>query len=226
MQVKQDMAVFDKELITVWAHSIKFADGRIFARKIEPILINDEHLVNLFPKIYFYSLQLPGYFGGAAPSEMILRNFEVPAPLQRSNIIAVNNDATIWLMTDQASRQQFFQSFSPLVKSDAAARTCAAGWLRLSQEFVWQFNENPPFNIVEKDFIVKELHDNNMKMEVTGKAVVDPKSNTKGDITAILLFTNEGKMKSVTETQNIDFGLVPLPPSAAPGGPGGRPMPE
>ncbi|MHB9022739.1 MAG: hypothetical protein ACYC7E_00985 [Armatimonadota bacterium] len=220
-KIRQELVLFDRGLITTWAHNLKFADGRAFTREIDAQLIADDRLARLYPDTFFYVVQLPGYLGGAAPSDEILRSLAVPAPLQRSNVFAVSKDATLRLLTGLMSREQYFQSLLPPIKTAALARTAAAAWLRLTQEYIWYHNYRPSFSITEMDFPVKELHGNYMNLEVTGKAVVDPKSNAKGDITVVMRFAVDGKLQFATETNNVEFGMIPLPPSAAPGGPGG-----
>ncbi len=223
---EQNLVNFDKELIKNWAHCLKFTDGREFTREINPNLISNNQLTTIFSNKFFYSIQLPGYFGGAAPNEMILRSFDVPTPLQRTNIIAIDDNVNLWLMTDLNTRQQFFQTALPIIDTEVTAGNATQAWLRLAGEFVWQFNQNPAFNISEKDITSKKLTDGKNKLEITGKAVVVQESNVKGDIIATLMFTKDGKLSSAIETQNIDFSAIPLPPSAAPGGPGGRMLPE
>lgn len=135
-QAMQDLIAYDKELITTWAHNIKFANDRGFTRQIEPTLIEDSRLAKLFPATFFYSLQLPEYFGGAAPNEMILRSFDVPLPLKRSNIIAISKDGNIQLINDSQVIAQYFRVSLPPVKTTDLSRIAAAGYLRLSKEYI------------------------------------------------------------------------------------------
>lgn len=73
--------------------------------------------------------------------------------------------------------------------------------------------------------MVKELTDKKNRYEITAAAIIDPDSKANGELTVVLIFSNDGKLQSVTESQNINFDMIPLPPSAAPGGPGGGPKP-
>lgn len=223
-KIIDELIAFDKVLITTWAHTLKFADGEAFTRQFEPVLTIDKRLVNTFPDTFFYVMQFPGYFGGAAPTPQILRNFEVPLPLQRTNIIAVSKDANVKLMPDVERLTLFYQGALPLIKTENDARFAVASWLRLNQEFIWQFNQQPIFIISEKDFVVEKLPKDKL-MQVTGKAIVDPKSMAKGDITLTIRFYENGKIADLKDEQHIEFDPIPLPPSAGPGGPGGGPKP-
>ena len=216
---------FDKALILTWAHGLKFADGRAFARDFDPEHLVDTRLASLFPGSDFYVVRLPGYFGGAAPTPELLQNFEVPLPLQRMNIVAVDTNAVMRLLTDINSRTEYFQVTLPPVLTLPQARIAAAAWLRLSSEYYGQFTVQPRFTINEADFPVVELHGNYMNLDVTGIALADPESNVTGDITVIMRFAVDGKLQFAAETPHLEYGPILMPPMAMPGAGGGPILP-
>ncbi len=216
--VTAELATLDQELILAWAHGLKFADGRTFSREFTPERITDDALAVLFPDTSCYTVLLPGYFGGAAPPEELLRSLEVPEPLQRINVIVVGKDATIQLLTTVQSREEFFRTALPPVTTEVLGRQAVAGWLRLAGEYIWEFNVHPTFTINEKDFTAAYQKIMPPQLVVTGKAVADPKSNAKGDITTTMVFSEKGELLTVTEIPQVVFGFIPLPPAAAPHG--------
>lgn len=215
-QAVAQLLAFDQQLIIAWAHSLKFASGRAFTCEVTPTPISDKRLAALFPELNFYSVALPGYFGGAAPTEMMLRSYYLPAILQQQNIIVVNKTGEMKLITGLQSRTQFFQRCLPAVLDENAARQAAAGWLLLAKQYVWQFYQQPQFTIDESKFLVEELHGNVMNLDVKGQAIAVPETNATGEISVLMRFAFDGKMQFAEEKQQIEFGMILMPPAAPP----------
>lgn len=216
-QALAQLVAFDQQRISDWAHSLKFVDGRAFTRELSPTHIVDKRLTAFFPETYFYAVMLPGYFGGAAPTEEILRSYDLPAVLQTVNIFAIGKTAELSLLTGLQSRTQYFQQESPKVLTMDAARQAAACWLILYKQYIWQFYQQPQFSIDETLFPVTELFGNVMNLDVVGKAVAIPDSGATGEIIVKMRFDFKGKLQFAEEKQQLEFAPILLPPATVPG---------
>jgi hypothetical protein len=114
-----------RQAILDWAHALPFPDGGAFTREFEPMPVADAEtgrMEHTFPNQRFYLVYLPGYQGGAAPSEEILRHYAVPAPLSVINLIAVDTAGKLTLVTQREEVQNFFPAAAPVGTSSPASR--------------------------------------------------------------------------------------------------------
>lgn len=215
-----------RQAITTWAHALKFDDGRAFTREFLPLPVLDietDRLQRIFPNMRFYTAYLPGYQGGAAPPDELLKSFQVPAPLvQAMNLFAVSNTGKLALISqaDQGLKT-FLQVALPPVKTDIAAKDAAYAWLRLTTAF-WVWNNQPLAFLPIADDAMTVKHGAAWPLLVDGTVKVAPLNENKGQISVQMAFDAAGKLVTATETPEIELGLYPLPPMSAPpgGGPG------
>jgi hypothetical protein len=228
-----------RTIIVDWAHTLKFADGRAFTREFLPMPLADvetDRLQRIFPDYRFYLANLPGYQGGAAPPEELLRSLEVPAPLvQGVNLVAVDRGGRIRLATHALAHlelvvertaparpsglDELFQDILPPVKTEAAAKDAAYAWLRLTTVF-WRWGYQPLAFLPVLDTDLSATKERNLQITACGRVRVTPFNGNSGKLDATLIFDIGGKLLQVTETPAIEFGPIMLPPMSAPPGGG------
>lgn len=238
-----------RQRIIEWAHALKFADdGRAFTREFLPLPVLDietDRLQRVFPAYRFYFVYLPGYLGGAAPPEEIVRALLVPDPLRVINLFAVDKAGHVSLMTraveglqevdrtvvgipgDIGALEALFSDILPPVKTADAAKDAVGAWLRLTTSF-WLWSNQPLAFSPIADADLTAAPGAVWSFVAMGVVRVAPLNNNKGQITALLSFDAAGKLGMVMETPQLELSLAPQPCSAPPpaGGPrGGGPAP-
>lgn len=233
-----------RQRIIDYAHALKFADGRAFTREFIPVPVADvetDRLQRIFPTYRFYNAYLPGYQGGAAPPDELLRSFQVPAPLvQGVNLIAVDNSGRIRLATRALAHleivtevmpgaarppalDELFQDILPPVKTEAAAKDATYAWLRLTIYF-WQWGYQPLAFLPIADADVSATKERHQQITARGMARVAPLNGNTGRLETTLIFDIGGKLLQVTEMPEIELSAPPMPPMSAPPGGGGAAM--
>ena len=110
----------------------------------------------------------------------------------------------------------FFQQALPPVLKAEEARQSAACWLLVATQLFWQFNQQPRFFIDESKFPVIDLIGDVMNLDVNGQAIADPESNVTGEISVQIRFAVDGKMQFAVEKQQLEFGMILMPPAMPP----------
>ncbi|MHB9134514.1 MAG: hypothetical protein ACYDBB_25865 [Armatimonadota bacterium] len=193
--------------IIEWAGALKFADGRPFRREVIPTRVTDVPLTRAFPGYLFYVVLLPGYQGGAAPSDEILQSYEVPAPLSSNNLFAMPKDGKWQLITTSEEMKAFFCAKLNPVKSKDTAKDAAYSWLRLTQTFIG--NGDVRFNMPMNNFNAKQTDQGWL---ATGIIEAPTEGNrVSGTVSVEMLFTEDGKLSKVTESQILEMNMLMVP---------------
>jgi len=202
-----------RAVVITYLGKVKFADGRTFTREGRPERVYEEPVERAFHGVVFYTVFYPPYRGGAAPSDTLLKQFEVPPPLSSANLFAVDKSGTLQLITDQTTLATFSSTHLNPVKNTDAVKEDTMAWLRLVQTFVG--GNTYRFTIpAEKVTAVKTAKG----WEGAGVARIIPTPFQKGEITATITFDAQGKWQNVQQGQSLE-DLTPPPPMMNPVGP-------
>jgi hypothetical protein len=160
---------------------------------VAPTPVTGEALTKAFPDHSFFAA--------------VFRQYPVavraPEPLKSQNVLIVPNDGQLIHLTDIKGLETFFKDNLKPVKDDDAARQAVQGWLALSQTFTqdgfFKFS-------VPQDGLKVAAEKGERK--ASGKFVVV--QGGKGDLTATLVFGEDGKLAKVSEEDTIKPGVRPI----------------
>jgi hypothetical protein len=156
--------------------------------------MTEEYLARALPGQLCFSVIYPQFPVARVP----------PEPLKARNDFVVDREAKVTHVTDADGLKKFMTANLKPVKDDAGARDAVQTWLRLSQELYQDgFFQ---FSIPEKEIMVSKEGDGR---KVSGKAVVDPKGGNMGEISVVMVFDADGKLKNVEETAKVLPGIRP-----------------
>ncbi len=157
--------------------------------------IQDASLLQRFPGHMFYVLRFPQW-----PLAMPLS-----PPLADNNIFVFDSKDIEEHITDSSGLKALFQRQMPAVADEKAAAQALVAWLRLAQELAQDGMYH--FSIPQSSIDVKA---NGNEFVATGKALVDQHGGDTGDITATLVFSAGGKLKSARQSNNLQAGMRPI----------------
>lgn len=200
--------------IVDWAHTLKYADGRVFTREFLPIPVIDvetDRLQRLRPTRRFYVAYFPGYPGGVQPPEDVLRQYELPRELRRVTLFVT--DQTGWVYPIyQPPDTGMSMAVMPVPYRPTHARIgnpqeAAYIWLRLTTAF-WWWNEAPLPFLPISDADITSASTNYSRL-VHGVINVAKLNGNSGRITLDIRFDVDGGLVGITETPEVT--LAPLP---------------
>jgi hypothetical protein len=145
-----------------------------------------------FPDYHFFALRFRQY-----PVAMM-----IPKGMKASNVFAVSKEGKVEHLKDPTVLQDFFAKNGPAAKSEEVAGNLIQGWLSLVQEFVqdgfYAFKIGKP-EVKSEDGKVVSVEDT---------AVATKGGN--GELTAMMTFHNNGKLKMVSGTTKLKPGPRPI----------------
>ncbi len=157
------------------------------------IQLKDENLTKALPGQVFFGVLFRQYPVGRA----------VPAPLQPSNVFAVDRQGEPKLINDQKGLEKFFRSAGHGARDADQAKAAVRAWLQLSSQ------------LKQDGFYRFSLMDDSTKAEkekdgfvASGKMVVMQGGN--GAINVKLTFDADGKLAKIDEDSKIRPGPRPI----------------
>jgi len=138
--------------------------------------------------------------------EVIFRQYPlavaVPPPLKHSCLFAVGPDGKAKLLTDLKGVGEYVGGAIEAAKDDARIKDVARAWLRLAEVF----HQDGFYTFQLVDEATKVKPDGTGK-QVTARAVVMKGGN--GELSAVLVFDAEGRLRSWEEKSKIQRGARP-----------------
>jgi len=155
--------------------------------------ITEEAVTRAFPNQTFFVLRFRQYPVGRI----------APKPLKASNVFAVTKGGKVRHLTDTQGLEDFFRTKLGPITNAESARGAVQAWLRLSEEF--KQDGFFKFSIPQESLTVQG---SKSEWSASGKAVVT--QGGKGQVTADLAFTGDGRLTLVRETNTVKSGVRPI----------------
>jgi hypothetical protein len=165
--------------------------------RLEPI--TDDPVKGAFPGYHFFVVGFMIWPVGHSPA----RGFG------QRNLIVVTKDGKVVLLKQNRPRnhskslEKCLRDHARLVTDDESAKQAVEAWLRLSQEFTQ--DEYFQFTIPNNALTVEHV---GSERTASGKLIVS--HGGKGEIRAALVFTKDGKLADVDETNTVQAGERPI----------------
>lgn len=177
-----------REALGRWLNSLNGSQGGLI------VSIDDDSVRQALHGKLFYVLQYRQY-----PVAQVL-----PEQLTFNNLLAVEADGEVELLSGISALETLFRSSLAPVKGKAEAATALKAWLRLTQEF----NQDGSYEFSIPDNAVEIRADRN-GISASGKDIVDPASGNRGEIGVQMTFDSNGKLAKVIENAQIIPGRRP-----------------
>jgi len=141
------------------------------AERGKVIPVKDDAIARVFPGYVFCVLRFRQYPVARMP----------PAQLSASNLFVMKPDGSVDVLRDAAGLERFFRATLAPTRAEGEAKDGVVAWLRMTQEFrqdgFFQFSIAPDS--------VQVTAPGASALQVTGRAVVDPRSGNMGRSTLL-----------------------------------------
>lgn len=194
-----------------WTARLKDADGNPFRVKARPRRIHNELVDAIFTDQCFFTVQYPP---ATVPS--------LPQPLQAQNLFIVGKDGLLKYLAESKDLEAFFHDIPAPVAADdeAGVKKIVRAWLRLTEEFSQDGQRR--FTLAE-DSLKTSYRESTMAgmtgWRASGQVNADPKTGIEGFITVSIVFSDAGKVKTITEDREIRPAAAVPPPAETPATP-------
>jgi len=158
------------------------------------ISIAEAPISRAFPSHFFYALSFRRYPVAQA----------LPEPLTYNNLFVAQPDGKVELLSDTNALEAFFRAALAPVKNEDQAKDAVRAWLRLGEEF----HQDGLFEFTIPEDTLALAREGGV-IKVSGKAKVIPDGGNKGEITASLIFNQNGGLVSASETGDVVAGPRP-----------------
>jgi hypothetical protein len=142
-------------------------------------------------------------FPGSCLFAVLFRQFPVgrvpPKGLRSSNLVAVDADGKVTLLTNAKELEKFFQSSFAAVKEEPQMKTAIEAWLRLTQQFH------------QDGFYTFRIMDDATKVVGrTARGAIVAMKGGSGTLTASITFDDAGRLVKVSEEVKLHPGPRPI----------------
>src|SRR5712691_4712333 len=158
--------------------------------------VTDDSVTRQFPGYSFYVLRFRHYPVAHA----------LASPLRANNLFVLKPDHSVELIADAGGLEQFFRLALTPVTTEPQARDAARAWLRLAQEF----HQDGFFQFSIPGDSVEVASAPGGGLQVKARASVNPPGGNAGEITASLVFDQNGRLARAAEAANFNQGIRPI----------------
>jgi hypothetical protein len=126
----------------------------------------------------------------------------LPPPIQNNNIFVIDKSGDVSLINRSSQLSDFFTANVRGIKSGAQAYAVASAWMALSEELA----QDGMFRFSEPVISVSDVEG----LSVSARADVEPNMGNQGEVTARIVFTNDGGIQSVVGSNKVRAGMRPI----------------
>jgi hypothetical protein len=160
------------------------------------IPIGADAVAQAFPGYGFYVLRFRQYPVALVP----------PPPLTANTLFVVKSDGSVDRIPDAKGLEQFFRASLTPVRTEAQAIDVTQAWLSLDSEF----HQDGFFRLSVPRESLHVASGESGGLEATGTAMVSPRGENSGAITARLTFDAAGTLVTVTTNVALKRGIRPI----------------